>query len=174
MRFLVCGGLVLATLAVCGGIFLAVKKKKGGLLWIATILLLVMVLLWYLLPITKFLQHTADNQIEFVHMSAQEPILAPKSEDYPPLTDEQKATVLGALRATGFAHGGRRSLCKDTEQDNYYHFVILTKSNKWINMDIYVYPDGSAAASVNTDGPWMYYAGDPTLLVKAVETVLHG
>lgn len=166
MRFFVYGGLILAALAVCAGIFLAIKKKKFALLYTAVAFLLVMILLWYVLPVTMFLQYTPDDRIEYVHMVTLEP------GECPPLTDTEKATVLTALRETGFSHGGNSNYRFDVGRDDYYHFTILTKDYRWIYVHIFVYADGGAVASVKTDAPWTYYAGDPVPLVQAVETVL--
>lgn len=166
MRFCVYGGLLLAALAVCAGMVLAVKKKKFALLYAAVAFLLMMILLWWNLPVTRVLQHTSDDQIEYVHMAA------PGSGERPVLTDKEKAAVLAALRETGFSHGGSRSNGFDVEKDDYYHFTILTKDDRWIHVDVFMYADGGTAVSVRTDAPWTYHAGDPTPLVRTVEAVL--
>lgn len=166
MRFFVYGGLILAVLAVCAGTFLVIKKKKFALLYTAVVFLLVMILLWYVLPVTMFLQYTSDDRIEYVHMATLEP------GKHPPLTDKEQAAVLAALRETGFSHVGKPDRGLDVEKDDYYHFTILTKDDRWIYVDVFVYADGGAAASVKTDAPWTYYAGDPASLVQAVEAVL--
>lgn len=166
MRFFVYGGLILAVLAVCAGTFLAIKAKKFALLYAAVAFLLVMILLWYVLPVTKFLQHTPDDRIEYVHMTTAQP------GSQPPLTDKEQAAVLAALRETGFSHVGKPNRGLDVEKDDYYHFTIRTKDDRWIRVDVFVYADGVTAASVRTDAPWTYYAGDPASLVQAVEAVL--
>lgn len=166
MRFFVYGGLILAVLAVCAGTALVIKKKRFALLYTAVAVLLAMILLWYVLPVTMFLQHTPDDRIEYVHMATLEP------GGQPPLTDKEQAAVLAALRETGFSHVGKPDRGLDVEKDDYYHFTILTKDDRWIYVDVFLYADGGTAACVKTDAPWTYYAGDPTSLVQAVEAVL--
>lgn len=166
MRFFVYGGLILAVLAVCAGTALVIKKKRFALLYPAVAFLLAMILLWYVLPVTMFLQHTPDDRIEYVHMATLEP------GGQPPLTDKEQAAVLAALRETGFSHVGKPDRGLDVEKDDYYHFTILTKDDRWIYVDVFLYADGGTAACVKTDAPWTYYAGDPTSLVQAVEAVL--
>lgn len=162
MEATVYGGLFLAVLAVCAGIWLVVKKKKFALLYAAVAFLLVMILLWWVLPVTRFLQHTPDDQVAYVHQAALE------GGDYPAVTDEKKADFLAALRGTGFSHGAKRNYRYDYTKDSYYHVTICTEGGTFLYVDVFVYADGSSEVTVDTGAPWWdFYAADPEPLVKA-------
>lgn len=172
MRLLLYGGMALTLLGIGSGAWLAAKKKKFVLVYASAALLLVMTLLWWVLPITRFLQNTPDEAVEYVHLSVLS--LSGSGGDGSSVTEplplEAQADVLAALRATSFSHEGKHNHSY-VSGELYYHGNIYIKG-KPLQLDVFVRPDGTADAFVGTGAPWRYRAADPALLAGAVRRAL--
>lgn len=169
MRFLIYGALVLALVGIGVGVWRARKKEKFALLYSAVGFLLVMLLVWWVAPAYRFLQHTPDERVEyvFVHQLGY-------SGEAPQLEGEDKAKILDALRETRFAHEYKHNYSM-TGKD-YYHMDLYV-NNEFVWLEVFAPTDGGKGDVYLTTGdlrlpPWEYRAANPELLIQAVLEVM--
>lgn len=169
MRFLIYGALVLALVGIGFGVWRAKKTEKFALLYSAAGFLLVMLLVWWVAPAYRFLQHTPDERVEYVFLFQWE-----HASETPPLEGEDKAKILDALRETHFSHEYKHNYTMTGQK--WYHINLHT-DNDWIGVEVCIPTDGSKAdvylgmGDLNSP-PWGYRAANPEVLAQAVLEVM--